>query len=245
MLSLETELTAGDIVFSVAGDDNTTLGDSDANGILTAGGNAFSILSGGPVEIFLDLRKEQFTYKIASTAFDRRGIFGTKGQSKNIDDISNFTNGYAVLKFKNLTSTGEQGSHNKFPDTDFPMFRLADAYLMASEAILRGASNGTIADAAGYFNKVRSRAFKSNLSNLTTDNLNLQEIIDERARELMWEGHRRTDLVRFGQFTETDYTWQWKGGVKEGKSVQKFRDIFPIPTKDINNNTNLKQNDGY
>jgi hypothetical protein len=70
-------------------------------------------------------------------------------------------------------------------------------------------------------------------------------MLDERGRELYWECQRRTDLVRFGQFTDGSYKWAWKGGVKEGAAVGKFRDIFPIPIKDLNVNPNMKQNPGY
>ena len=72
----------------------------------------------------------------------------------------------------------------------------------------------------------------------------LDFILDERSRELHWEGHRRTDLIRFNQFTENG-VWPWKGGVMEGKTTEKFRDIYPIPSSDIIANPTLKQNDGY
>jgi hypothetical protein len=114
---------------------------------------------------------------------------------------------------------------------------------MASEAILR--SGGDRGLALNYFNQVRTRAYKSTGGNIADADLTLQMILEERARELYWECHRRTDLVRFGQFSQTDYVWAWKGNVKEGKSVEAFRDVFPIPSADIGANPNLKQNEGY
>ncbi len=244
MLKVELNLSQGSFVFMADDPNSTSLGDIDSKGILTIDGDPITVDQSGPVEILLDLRKEEFVYKISSTSYDRRGIFGTEGQSLDIDDISNFRDGYAVLKFKNITSTGVQGSNSTFPDTDFPMFRLADVYLMASECILRGA-NGSMDEAVDYFNIVRSRAYKSQLANVTSGTLDLQMIIDERARELMWEGHRRSDLIRFGLFTSDDYLWQWKGAVKEGRGVGSYRRVFPIPEKDLNNNPNLVQNEGY
>ena len=116
---------------------------------------------------------------------------------------------------------------------------------MASEAILRGASGGTTADAVNYFNAVRSRAYHSTLANVTSSTLNLNEILDERARELLWEASRRTDLVRFGQFTDGSYVWQWKGNTLDGTTVPSYRNVYPIPSSDLNNNPNLKQNTGY
>ena len=77
-----------------------------------------------------------------------------------------------------------------------------------------------------------------------TIDLTLDFILDERSRELYWEGHRRTDLVRFGQFSDQG-VWQWKGNVQQGTTTESFRDIMPIPATDLGLNTNLSQNPGY
>jgi len=73
----------------------------------------------------------------------------------------------------------------------------------------------------------------------------LDYVLDERARELFWEGFRRTDLIRYGRFTDNNYLWPWKGGVKDGTGVPSFRRIFPLPVKDLSANRNLIQNSGY
>jgi hypothetical protein len=125
------------------------------------------------------------------------------------------------------------------------MFRLADAYLMYAEAVLRGGSGGTRAEALGYVNDIRERAYGDASGNITDGELTLDFIIDERARELFFEGHRRTDLIRFGRFTGGTYVWPWKGRVKDGAATEAFRDIFPIPSADLGANPTLKQNDGY
>ena len=114
---------------------------------------------------------------------------------------------------------------------------------MASEAILR--SGGDRGLALNYFNQVRARAYGGSGGGISDAELTLQMMIDERARELYWEAHRRTDLIRFGQFSQTDYLWTWKGGVKEGRSTEPFRDVFPIPSADLGANPNLMQNPGY
>jgi len=69
--------------------------------------------------------------------------------------------------------------------------------------------------------------------------------LDERARELFWEGFRRTDLIRYGLFTSSSYLWPWKGGVAAGTGVADYRNLFPLPESDLSANPNLKQNPGY
>jgi len=178
----------------------------------------------------------------ATATGDKRGTFYTKGQSLDINNIGTFTDGYAVTKFKNTTSTGAPGKRNDMPDTDFPMFRLTDAYLMYAEATLRGAASGNLNTALGYINKIRARA---NATPITSANLTLDFILNERGRELFWECHRRTDLIRFGKFTGGDKIWQWKGGVQNGTATASYRNLMPIPAKTIQANPTLDQNPGY
>lgn len=175
---------------------------------------------------------------------DIRAQFHTEGQKLEIDDVGVFTDGYAVKKFKNLTLAGgsaPSGGNPTFVDTDFPMFRLADAYLMYAEAVLRGGAGGSVSDALNYVNQLRVRAYGDNTGNITNTDLDLSFILDERARELYWECHRRTDLVRYGLLTGGDYLWAWKGNVKEGTITATYRNLFPIPTTDLATNPNLTQ----
>jgi len=244
-LSVNLELNAGNFKFRGNKDDMNTLGDNQLDGILEKNVGSINIEKSGSYKILLDLTRPDYTYKLTLTSFDKRGIFGTKGQNIDILDIGLFTDGYAVLKFKNITSQGIPGSNVDFPDTDFPMFRLADAYLMAAEAILRGASGASTTKATEYFNVVRTRAYTGTSGNISASELNLDLILDERAREFYWECHRRTDLVRFNKLTTSDYLWAWKGGVIGGTSVNPKFNIFPIPAADIAANPKLKQNPGY
>jgi starch-binding outer membrane protein, SusD/RagB family len=178
---------------------------------------------------------------------DDRAMFWSDGQTLDINDIGQFVEGYAITKFSNLTSTGEAAphAHPDFVDTDYPMFRLADAYLMYAEAVLRNGSGGSAAQALAYVNELRERAYGDTSGNITSGELTLDFILDERARELYWEGHRRTDLIRFDKFTGGDYLWPWKGKIKEGTSTPSYRNLYPIPSNDLGANPNLKQNDGY
>jgi hypothetical protein len=157
----------------------------------------------------------------------------------------NFNHGYAVTKWKNVKSTGGAGSNATHPDTDQPIFRLADAYLMYAEAVLRGGQGGTPATALDYVNQIRTKAYGSTAGNITQDQLTLSFILDERARELYWEGYRRTDLIRYGLFTGSGYIWQWKGGVQAGIATDAKYNLYPIPDADLGANPNLVQNTGY
>ncbi len=176
---------------------------------------------------------------------DGRELFYTDGQNKNIADVSTFEDGYSISKYRNVDINGNAGSDSSgdHTDIDFPMFRLADVYLMYAEAVLRG-GGGDMSTAVGYINELRVRAYGDTSGNIGTADLDLDFILDERARELYWEAHRRTDLIRFNQFSENGI-WQWKGGVQQGTTTNSYRDIMPIPATDLGINTNLEQNTGY
>jgi starch-binding outer membrane protein, SusD/RagB family len=180
---------------------------------------------------------------------DKRAMFFFDKDSWvwDITNVGTFTEGIGVTKWSNLTSNGgaAPNSHTSFASTDFPMFRLADAYLMYAEAVVRGGSGGNQSTAVGYINALRQRAYGNISGNINASDLTLSFLLDERGRELYWEGQRRTDLIRFGQFTGGSYVWQWKGNVKNGTSTSSYRDLFPIPINDLNANRNLIQNAGY
>ena len=174
---------------------------------------------------------------------DERFLFFTKGQLFTISNLGNFRHGFAFPKFKNINRDGSSGSNNSntaHVDIDFPMFRLADVHLMLAESALRLGDQGT---ALQYVNLVRERAHGNQSQNLSS--ITLDDILDERSRELSWEGTRRTDLIRFGYFTSSDYTWPLKGGDFTGIGVENHLKLYPIPTSDLILNTNLNQNDGY
>ena len=179
---------------------------------------------------------------------DKRAMFYTDGQTYENTDLKDFTkSGYAITKFKNITSTGAAGKdpEKKFPDTDLPLIRLAEVYLTYAEAVLRGGTGGDRATALGYINQLRSRAYGNASGNITDSNLTLDFILDERARELYWEGLRRTDLIRYGKFTGGAYLWSFKGGAASGVAVPDYRNLYPIPQDARTANDNLTQNTGY
>ena len=174
---------------------------------------------------------------------DERAIFYTDGQTLEIDNISEFNQGYAIPKFTNVTSDGVAGSDPRFPDTDFPVFRLGDTYLMYAEEVLRG-GGGSRERAVELINAVRERAYDNNAGDITDADLTLDFILAERGRELYWEAQRRTDRIRFDQFS-TNGVWPWKGGVPEGRPTSAIYNLYPIPSSEILSNPNLSQNEGY
>jgi len=162
-----------------------------------------------------------------------------------ITDVTNFAQGYTVNKWRNVTSGGINGSNINYSDVDEPIFRLPEQYLIYAEAVLRGGTGGTSVLALQYVNAIRERAYGGIAGDITANDLTLQFILDERARELYWEGFRRTDLIRYNLFTTGTYLWPLKGGVENGTSVGDYRNIYPIPDQDRAVNPNLHQNPGY
>ena len=176
---------------------------------------------------------------------DKRAQFFTQGQNMEINDLTNFKDGYAVSKFRNVKKNNTVGSNLTWVDIDFPIFRLSEQYLIYAEAAARVGSAADKAAAVGYINLIRQRAYGNANGNITTVALTPDFVLDERARELYWEGHRRTDLIRYAKFTDGGYLWPWKGGVRGGTGVAAFRNLFPIPSADVSSNPNIKQNTGY
>ena len=163
-----------------------------------------------------------------------------RDREKEISKHDDVTTGWEMTKWTNLTDEGEVASDTRVngAETDYPMFRLADVYLMAAEATLRGGT-GAQKTALEYVNLVRERAFGGASGDIASADLTLDFILDERARELYSEGVRRTDLIRFGKYT-SGYNWNWKGGVLEGKDVDKKYCVLPVPEAELSANPGFK-----
>jgi starch-binding outer membrane protein, SusD/RagB family len=175
---------------------------------------------------------------------DKRSLFYTSGQNEAISSIATFTDGLAVTKFQNINSDSTTPANaSVYASTDFPLFRLAEQYLIYAEAVLRSGSGGSMGQAVIYFNMLRKRAYGNNNGNVGS--ITLPDILNERGRELYWECFRRTDLIRFGVFTSGGLLWPWKGGVSSGTNVDAHYNLFPLPSVDLAANPNLIQNKGY
>jgi len=237
-------LNTGEMKFRFDEDWGNNYGDDNTDGSLEAGGANIPIATAGTYYITLDLNS--FTYTINPFVGDSRGMFYKDGQTLEIEEIPSFENGYAVTKFKNIDSNGNQGSDaaGDFVDTDLALIRMAEIYLNYAEATLRGGS-GDLNLAVTKINELRERAFGNTSGNITSGELTLDFVLDERSRELYWEGQRRTDLIRYNYFTSDTYLWPFKGDSKDGVSVEDYRNIFPLPNNIITTNPNLTQNPGY
>ena len=195
-----------------------------------------------------DNEKGISTADVVAKAKDDRALFymgvgGCDGKVRTLvpgEAINDFMNGASIVKWSNIHADGSVQHHQKFSDTDFPVFRLAEIYLTRAEAKYRlnGSQEG-LAD----IQYVQGRANRPVDQQATS--VDEKTLIDEWCREFYMEGRRRSDLVRFGLFTGSKYLWSFKGGVEKGSGIESFYDIYPIPGKEIQNNPNLHQNPKY
>ncbi len=242
--AIYTDLAVGEMKFRFDEDWGNNYGDTGLDGSLEPGGGNLPIPVAGTYFITLDL--DNLTYSIGLFTSDSRGMFHSDGQELEIESIPPFKEGYAVTKFKNVDSNGNAGSDTggNFVDTDLPLIRLAEIYLNYAEASLRG-GGGDLNLAVSKINELRLRAYGNTSGNISSGDLTLDFVLDERSKELYWEGQRRTDLVRYNYFTSGSYLWPFKGNIPNGSSVDQFRNIFPLPTNVLSINPNLTQNEGY
>lgn len=176
-------------------------------------------------------------------AGDDRALFYSIDRTVTASIPSEFASGFSVGKFRNTYSDGSTPHSTIFPDADYFLMRSAEAYLIAAEADARLNGGNTTPTGASYINALRQRAHAATVSSYT-----LSQILDERSRELYFEGFRRTDLIRYGYYAgqnSGNYMWEWKGGSENGASLPAYRNLFAIPSSDITANPNLKQNEGY
>lgn len=184
--------------------------------------------------------------EIRNMNVDDRAILWGKGNSDGartleIGDNDKFVKGIATPKWNNNYSNGGTPHDSYNVDIDFFLFRVAEAYLNAAEAEMHLNGEGS-AKAKKYIDALRDRAHAAVRASYT-----LNDVLDERSRELYCEGLRRTDLIRFNQFggTQATYKWELKGGSTNGTTFAKTNNLYPIPSSEIRSNKNLTQIDGY
>ncbi|HEV8266525.1 MAG TPA: RagB/SusD family nutrient uptake outer membrane protein [Gemmatimonadales bacterium] len=203
------------------------------------GGNWMDTRIYGTNGCWWGLRLKAQAYNLFAANDLRAGGFFTDSQTVAVTSVPDWYKGIAAPKFYNRRANGSQGSNSTHPDTDFPIFRLSEAYLIYAEANARG-GGGDATTALNYVNALRTRAGLGSFASLQVDS-----VLAERGRELRWEGKRRTDLVRYGLFTGGTYVWEWKGNVQAGASTDAHFDLYPLPANELIANPNLRQNPGY
>ena len=196
------------------------------------------------VEKYFNVRNADYsagTYDVN----DKRGrMFYIKGRSESMDGaLYVFLNGWSCLKFNNIPHNMDQDSYlataasKAYSDIDFPMIRLGEIYLIYAEACMNlGQANTALP-------KVQDLAARAGVTAPTS--ITQEWLIEERARELMWEGHRRTDLIRYGKFTSSSFLWTYKGGSFSGQGFDDHMKIFAIPASELASNPELHQTPGY
>lgn len=196
------------------------------------------------VEKYFNVRNADYsagTYDVN----DKRGrMFYINGRSESMDGaLYVFLNGWSCLKFNNIPHNMDQDSYletaasKAYSDIDFPMIRLGEIYLIYAEACMNlGQANTALP-------KVQELAARAGVTAPTS--ITQEWLIEERARELMWEGHRRTDLIRYGKFTSSSFLWTYKGGSFSGQGFDDHMKIFAIPASELASNPELHQNPGY
>ena len=191
----------------------------------------------------LDMQDGSSTDQITAAAGDDRALFyaGRGGgiRKNGTDAITTFTDGISIVKWSNIRSDNGRVSDTSWPDTDIPLFRYAEMYLIRAEAKWRKSRN--LNDALADINVLRDRAHATRLLSINSE----MDILDEWCREFYLEGRRRSDLRRFDCFTGNKYLWDWKGGSATGTNVYSHYDVYPFPENDLNNNSNLTPTPGY
>jgi hypothetical protein len=236
--------TSTEIIFSAIQDGTHTQTWGGMTFLVHAGcGGSMNAANYGVDYCWGGYRMKQQAYRLFSPGDVRGSYFYTAGQTDSVIDIGNFNNGIAGPKFTNLQSNGDTASQRTMIDTDFPVFRLGEAYLIYAEAAVRTGTN--TGQGLTYFNALRERAFGDATHDITLAQMTLDTILAERGRELLFEARRRTDLIRFGQFTGGTYLWAWKGNQPGGVATDAHFNLYALPQNELSANPNLKQNPGF
>ena len=180
-----------------------------------------------------------------------KDLFYIKGrkESMNNGNLYSFKNGWTCWKFNNIPSTVEdqkdyidESKKKAYSDIDFPLIRLAEIYLIYAEACMHLEQKSL---AVPYLQELAERAGLDK-DDVTTGLITQEWLVKERARELYWEGHRRTDLIRYGLYHSDKMLWPYKGtDAFKGVKFEQYMNVFAIPPTELAANGVLYQNYGY
>lgn len=210
-------------------------------------------IDGDYVERFFNVRNANFETGEYECDDNRGKMFWIKGRlgegkMPTNDEVYNFQYGWTCLKFNDIPRDQTKDTFtpiDTFSSIDLPVIRLGEIYLIYAEACLR-LGDGT--PAQEYIGELAKRAgVDYEFNKLTSWNTEARDwFVAERARELMWESCRRTDLIRYGLFCSKEYLWPFKGGESRvGSDFPEYKKVFAIPSKQLEANPNLHNPEGY
>ena len=192
-------------------------------------------------KFFPDVQNPDYTTGEYTYTDKRASYFYIKGRSESMEDnINTFLNGWSCIKFNNTPHDIEPSAYasvaasKSFSDIDWPLIRLGEIHLIYAEACMY----------AGGSAQEQLEALTGRVNATVPAQITKEWLMEERARELMWEGHRRTDLIRYGKWI-SGYNWTYKGGKFEGIDLPSHFNIFPMPHIELTANLDLVQNPGY
>ena len=192
-------------------------------------------------EFFTDVKGQNYETGEYTYTDPRAGYFFIKGRTESMENnLNTFLNGWSCIKFNNVphdmdaVEYAATAATKNYADIDWPLIRLGEIHLIYAEACMHAGG-----DASAQVKALAERAGVAAPAAITEDFL-----FEERARELMWEAHRRTDLIRFGKWIE-GYNWTYKGGNFKGQDLPKHFNVFPVPSTELATNLDLQQNPGY
>jgi hypothetical protein len=193
-------------------------------------------------KFFTDVKGQNYETGEYSYTDARAGYFYIKGRQESMENnLNTFLNGWSCIKFNNVphdmnaVDYAATAATKNFSDIDWPLIRLGEIHLIYAEACMY--AGGSAAE------QLAALAKRAGVAAPAT--VDAEWLMAERARELMWEAHRRTDLIRFGKWIDGGYNWTYKGGNFGGQKLPEHFNIFPVPSTELATNLDLQQNPGY
>ena len=192
-------------------------------------------------KFFTDVKNQDYTEGTYSYTDKRAGYFFIKGRTESMqDNLNTFLNGWSCIKFNNVPHNMDAVDYaataatKNFSDIDWPLIRLGEIHLIYAEACMHAGGSAAT--------QLAALAQRAGVAAPAT--VDAEWLMAERARELMWEAHRRTDLIRYGKWI-SGYNWTYKGGNFGGQDLPSYFNIFPVPSTELATNLELQQNPGY
>ena len=193
-------------------------------------------------KFFTDVKGQNYETGEYSYTDKRAGYFYIKGRTESMENnLNTFLNGWSCIKFNNVphdmdaVEYASTAATKNFSDIDWPLIRLGEIHLIYAEACMHAGGSAAT--------QVAALAERAGVAAPAT--VDAEWLMAERARELMWEAHRRTDLIRYGKWIDGGYNWTYKGGNFGGQPLPEHFNVFPVPSTELATNLDLQQNPGY